>query len=66
MIVPDFFDVVALFEAGITNVVALMDPEASAQRSGTQAAIGSPRRLESWLKEKSGRCATCDNSALKH
>ena len=29
VIVPDFFDVVALFEAGITNAVALMDPEAS-------------------------------------
>lgn len=29
MIVPDFFDVIALFEAGITNAVALMEPEAS-------------------------------------
>ena len=29
MIVPDFFDVIALFEEGITNAVALMDPEAS-------------------------------------
>ncbi len=29
MIVPDFFDVVALFETGITNAVALMEPEAS-------------------------------------
>ena len=29
VIVPDFFDVIALFEAGIVNAVALMDPEAS-------------------------------------
>ncbi len=32
MIVPDFFDVIALFEAGFTNAVALMDPEASDHR----------------------------------
>ena len=29
MIMPDFIDVVSLFEADVTNAVALMDPEAS-------------------------------------
>ncbi len=29
VIVPDFFDVIALFECGITNTVALMDPVVS-------------------------------------
>ncbi len=29
VIVPDFFDVIALFEAGIANAIALMEPEAS-------------------------------------
>ena len=32
VIAIDFFDVVALFEAGIENVVALMDPEVSEQQ----------------------------------
>ena len=45
VIVPDFFDVIALFEAGITNAVALMDPEASDQQLGKLRELDNPSGL---------------------
>ncbi len=42
VIVPDFFDVIALFECGITNTVALMDPEASDHQLATLRELVNP------------------------
>ena len=39
---PDFFDVFALFEARITNAVALMDPEASDQQLARLRELDNP------------------------
>ena len=45
VIVPDFFDVIALFEAGITNAVALMEPEASDHQLGKLRELDNPSGL---------------------
>ncbi len=63
VIVPDFFDVVVLFEAGITNAVALMDPEASDDQLARLRELDNPSGrftvVVSHLDQAAGQALAC-------
>ena len=63
VIVPDFFDVFALFEAGITNAVALMEPEASDHQLAKLQELDNPSGrftvVVSHLDQAAGEALAC-------
>ena len=64
MIVSDFFDVIALFEAGIPNAVALMDPEASDHQLAKLRELANPSGhftvVVSHLDQATGEALACN------